>query len=118
MCRGFLGLRGARYGEWRGLCNELYDMYSSPNVIWEIKSRKMRLADHLARMGDRSGAYRALVGRPQGNRPLGRPRHRWEDNIMRGSPKISLEPIYSNIYCHLNKRGNVYYLCLPLYFST
>jgi hypothetical protein len=49
-------------------------------------------------MGDRSGAYRVLVEKPQGKRPLGKPRHRWEVNIMRGSPKISLEPIYSDLY--------------------
>jgi hypothetical protein len=108
-----------RYWDWRGLCNkELYDPYSSPNVIWEIKSRRMRLVDHVVHMGDRSGAYGVLVGRPQVKRPLGRPRHRWEDNNMRDSPKISLEPIYIYIFCHLNKRSSMYYLCLPLYFST
>jgi len=111
-----LGLRGVRYWEWRGLYNK--DLYSSPNVIWEIKSRRMRLADHVVHMGDTNGACRVLVGRPQGKRPLGGPGHRWEGNIMRGSPKIILEPMYSNVYCRLNKSGSVYYLCLPLYFST
>jgi len=48
------------------------------------------LVDRVVRMGDTSGACRVLVGRPQGKRPLGRPMHRWEDNIMRGSPKISV----------------------------
>jgi hypothetical protein len=69
-------------GEWRRLHNEeLYDLYSSPNVISVIKSRRMRWAGHIARMGEKRGAYRILVGRPEGGRPLGRPRRRWEDNI-------------------------------------
>jgi hypothetical protein len=60
---------------------ELYALYSSPNIIRVIKSRRLRWAGHVARMGKRRGAYRALVGIPEGRRPLGRPRHRWEDNI-------------------------------------
>jgi hypothetical protein len=68
-------------GEWRRLHNkELYALYS-PNIIRVIKSRRLRWAGHVARMGERRGAYRALVGKPEGRRPLGRPRHRWEDNI-------------------------------------
>jgi hypothetical protein len=67
-------------GECRRLYNEeLDDLYSSPNIIWVIKSRRMRWAGHVAREG--RGAYRILVGRPEGRRPLGRPRRRWEDNI-------------------------------------
>jgi len=69
-------------GERRKLHNEeLSDLYCSPNIVWVIKSRRMRLAGHVARMGERSGVYRVLVGKPEGKRPLGRPRHRWEDNI-------------------------------------
>jgi hypothetical protein len=69
-------------GEWRRLHNEeLNDLYSSPNIIWITKSRRMRLAGHVARMGEKRGAHRVLVGRPEGRRPLGRPRRRWEDNI-------------------------------------
>jgi hypothetical protein len=69
-------------GEWRRLHNkELYALYSSPNIIRVIKSRTLRLAGHVARMGERRGAYRALVGKPEGRRPLRTPRHRWEDNI-------------------------------------
>jgi hypothetical protein len=69
-------------GEWRRLHNEeLNDLYSSPNIIRVIKSRRMRLAGHVARMGEQRGAYRILVGRPEGRRPLGRPRRRWEYNI-------------------------------------
>jgi hypothetical protein len=68
--------------EWRKLCNkELNDLYSSPNINWVIKSRKMRWAGHVARTGARRGACRILVWKPQGKTPLGRPRCRWEDNI-------------------------------------
>jgi hypothetical protein len=68
--------------EWRRLHNEeLNDLCSSPNIIRVNKSRRMRWAGHVARMGKKRGAYRILVGRPEGRRPLGRPRHRWEDNI-------------------------------------
>ena len=69
-------------GEWRRLHNkELYALYSSPNIIRVIKTRRMRWAGHVARMEERRGAYRVLVGKPEGRRPLGRPRRRWEDNI-------------------------------------
>jgi hypothetical protein len=68
-------------GEWRRLHNkELYALYS-PNIIRVIKSRRQRWAGHVARMGERRGAYRVLLGKPEGRRPLGRPRRRWEDNI-------------------------------------
>ena len=60
---------------------ELNDLYSSPNIVRVIKSRKMRWAEHVARMGQRGGVYRVLVGKPEGKRPLGRPRRRWVDNI-------------------------------------
>jgi hypothetical protein len=69
-------------GEWRRLHNEeLYDLYSSPNIIRVTKSKKMTWAGHVERMGEVRGAYRVLMGRPEGSRPLGRPRRRWEDNI-------------------------------------
>ena len=60
---------------------ELSDLYSSPNTLRVIKSRRMIWAGHVARMGERRGVYRVLVGKPEGKRPLGRPRRRWEDNI-------------------------------------
>ena len=69
-------------GEWRKLHNEeLSDMYSLPNIVRVVKSIRMRWAGHVARMGEWRGVYRVLVGKPEGKRPLRRPRHRWEDNI-------------------------------------
>jgi len=69
-------------GEWRKLHDEeLNDLYCSPNVVRVIKSRRMRWAGHVARMGERRGVYRVLVGKPEGKRLLGRPRGRWEYNI-------------------------------------
>jgi hypothetical protein len=68
--------------EWRKLRNEeLRDLYSSPSIIRIIKSRRMRLAGHVARIGEKRNAYRFLVGKPEGKRLLGRPRRRWVDNI-------------------------------------
>ena len=60
---------------------ELNDLYSSPNIVRVIKSRRMRWAGHVARMSEERGVYRVLVGKPEGKRPLGRPRRRWMGNI-------------------------------------
>ena len=69
-------------GEWRTLHNEeLNDLYSSRNIVRVIKSRRMRLAGHVARMEERRGVHKVFVGKPEEKRPLGRPRLRWEDNI-------------------------------------
>jgi hypothetical protein len=69
-------------GEWRKLHNgELRNLYSSPDTIRQIKSRRMRWAGHVARMGEGRNVYRVLVGKPEGKRQLGRPRRRWEDGI-------------------------------------
>jgi hypothetical protein len=69
-------------GEWRRLHNkELCTLYSPQNIIRVIKSRRLRWAGHVACMGERRDAYRALVGKPEGRRPLGKPGLRWEDNI-------------------------------------
>jgi len=67
-------------GEWRKLHNEeLNDLYCPPNIVRVIKSRRMRWVGHVACM--RRGVYRVLVGKPEGKRPMGRPRPRWEGNI-------------------------------------
>jgi hypothetical protein len=69
-------------GGWRKLHNEeLHDLHSSPSIIRIIKSRRMRWAGHVVRMGEKRNAYRLLVGKPEGKRPLGRPRRRSVDNI-------------------------------------
>jgi hypothetical protein len=69
-------------GGWRKVHDEeLHNMYCSPSIIRIIKSRRMRWVGHVARMGKKRNAYRILVGKPEGKSPLGRPRHRWEDNI-------------------------------------
>jgi len=69
-------------GEWRRLHNEeLSDLYSSPNIVRVIKSRRMRWAGNVVHMGEEREAYRVLMGKPVGKRPLGRPRRRWVDNI-------------------------------------
>jgi hypothetical protein len=71
--------------------DELYDLYSSLNIVRVIKSRRMRWAGHMARMGKGRSAYRVLVGRPEGKRPVGRPRRRWEDNIKMDLREIGID---------------------------
>jgi hypothetical protein len=69
-------------GSWRKLHNDkLHSLYSSPNIVRVIKSRRMGWNGHVARMWEGRGVYRVLVGRPESKRPLGRPRRRWEDDI-------------------------------------
>ena len=80
--RAFGPKRDKVTGEWRKLHNEeLSDLYSLPNIVRVVKSRRMTWAGHVARMGEGRGVHRVLVGRPEGKRPLGRPRRRWEDDI-------------------------------------
>jgi hypothetical protein len=75
-------MRGRESGEWRKQHNEqLRDLYSSPSIIRIIKTRRMKWAGHVARMGEKRNAYRLLVGKPEERRPLRRPRRRWVDNI-------------------------------------
>ncbi|KAJ4433350.1 hypothetical protein ANN_15609 [Periplaneta americana] len=108
-------------GEWRKLHNtELHALYSSPDIIRNIKSRRLRWAGHVARMDESRNAYRVLVGRPERKRPLGRPRRRWEVNIkMAGlceggnEPPGSLEAMHNN--CGFLAVGIGYtstYICL------
>jgi transcription termination factor 2 len=79
-------------GSWRKLHNdELHNLYSSPNIVKVIKSRRMSWAGHVARMGEGRGVYRVLVERPEGKRPLGRPRRRWKDNIRLDLRKIGID---------------------------
>jgi hypothetical protein len=79
-------------GEWRKLHNEeLNDLYSSPNIVRVVKSRRMRWAGHVARMGEERGVHRVLVGKREGKRPLGRPRRRWEDNIKMNVEEVQCE---------------------------
>jgi transcription termination factor 2 len=79
-------------GEWRKLHNEeLHDLYSLPSIVRVIKSRRMRWAGHVARMGEERCVYRVLVGKPEGKRPLGRPRNRWENNIRMDLQEVGCE---------------------------
>jgi hypothetical protein len=79
-------------GSWRKLHNdELHGLYSSPNIVTVIKSRRMRWAGHVAHMGEGRGVYRRLVGRPKEKRPLGRRRRKWKDNIKMDLIEIGID---------------------------
>jgi hypothetical protein len=79
-------------GSWRKLHNEeLHNLYYSSSTIRIIKSRRMRRAGHVARMGEKRNAYRILVGKPEGKRPLGRPRRRWVANIKKDLREDAIE---------------------------
>jgi hypothetical protein len=78
-------------GGWRKLrCEELHNLYFVPSIIRMIKSGRLKWTEHLTRMGHRRNAYRAFVGKPEGKRPLGRPRCRWVDNIKMDFREIGL----------------------------
>jgi hypothetical protein len=80
-------------GEWRKLHNEeLHNLYSSPDISL-VKSRRMRWVGHVARMGEERKVYKVLVGKPDGRRPLGRPRRRWEDGVRMDLREIGLEGV-------------------------
>jgi hypothetical protein len=84
-------MRDGVTGGWRKLHNEeLHNLYSSPSIVGIIKSRRMRWAGHVARMGEKRNVYRLLVGKPEGKRPLERPRRRWIDNIKMDLLEIEL----------------------------
>jgi hypothetical protein len=90
--RKIFGPKREEGGSWRKLRNdELHSLYSSPNIVRVIKSRRMKWAGHVARMGEGRCLYRVLVGRPEGKRPLGRPRRRWEDNIKTNLREIGID---------------------------
>jgi hypothetical protein len=87
--------------EWRKLHTEkLHILYSSPNIITQVKSRRLRWVEHVASMGEEGNVYRVLMGKPEGKRPHGRPRHRWEDGIRMDLREIGwgrciLDPVSS-----------------------
>jgi hypothetical protein len=88
VCRIF-GPKREEDGSWRYLHNdEVHSLYCSPNIVRVIKSRRMRWAGHVARMGEGRVVHTILVGRPEGKRPLGRPRRRWENNFKMDLRKI------------------------------
>jgi hypothetical protein len=90
--RRIFGPKREEDGSWRKLHNDkLHNLYSSPNIVRVIKSRRMRWAGHVARMGEGRGVYRVSVGKPESKRPLGRPRLRWEDNIKMGLGEIGID---------------------------
>jgi hypothetical protein len=92
--RRIFGPKREEDGSSRKLHNdELHSLYSSLNIVRVIKSRRMRWAGHVARMEKGRGVYRVLVGRPQGKRPLGRPRRRWEDNIKMIVREIGIDGV-------------------------
>jgi hypothetical protein len=81
-------------GGWRKLHNEeLHNLYSSSSIVRIIKSRRMRWAGHVARMGEKRNVYRLLVGKPERKSPLGRPRRRWIDNIKTDLLEIGLNVV-------------------------
>jgi hypothetical protein len=90
--RRIFGPKREEDGSWRKLHNdEIHSLYSSPNIVRVSKSRRMRWAEHVARMGEGKGVYRVLIGRPEGKRPLERPRRRWGDNIKMDLREIGID---------------------------
>jgi hypothetical protein len=90
--RRIFGPKREEDGSWRKLHNDkLHSLYSSPNIFRVIKSRTMRWVGHVARMEQGRGVYRVLVGRPEGKRPLGRPRRRWDYNINLDLREIGID---------------------------
>jgi hypothetical protein len=89
--RKIFGPKREEDGLWRKLHNdELHSLYSSPNIVRVIKSRRMKWVGHVACMGEGRGVHRVLVGRSEGKRPLGRHRHRWKDNIKMDLREIGI----------------------------
>jgi hypothetical protein len=92
--RRIFGPKREEDGSWRKLHNdELHSLYSSPNIIRMIKSRRMRWVGHVARMGKGRGVYRVLIGRPEGKIPLGIAGRRWKDNIKMNLREIEIDGV-------------------------
>jgi hypothetical protein len=89
--RRIFGPKREEDGSWRKLHNELHNLYSSSNIVRVIKSRKVRLAGHVACMGEGRGVNRVLVGKPEGKRPPATPRRKWEDNIKMDLREIAID---------------------------
>jgi hypothetical protein len=90
--RKIFGPKREEDGSWIKLHNdELRSLYSLPKIVRVIKSRRMRWAGHVARIGEGRDVYRVLVGRPEGKRPMGRPRRRWKDNIKMDLGEIGID---------------------------
>jgi hypothetical protein len=94
-------------GGWRKLHEELHGLYCSPSIIRVIKSRRMRWAGHVARMGEVSNAYSILIGKPEGRRPLGRPRRRWKDNIQMDLREMGLGMWIGLIWLRIGTDGDL-----------
>jgi hypothetical protein len=96
-------------GEWRRLHNkELYVLYYTRNIIRVMKSRRLRWAGHVARMGERRGAYRALVGKREVRSPLGRPRRKWEDNIKMDLREVGWVAWAGSIWLRIGTGGELF----------
>jgi hypothetical protein len=103
--RKIFGPKMEEDGSWRKLRNdENHSLYCSPNIVKVIKSRRMRWAGHVARMGEGRGVYRVLVGRPEGKIPLEIPRRKWEDNIKMDLMEIGVDG--ANWFSWLRKGSN------------
>jgi hypothetical protein len=108
--RGIFGPKRAEVtGEWRKLhSGELHNLYSSPDIIRQTKSRRMRWAGHVARMGEGRNVYRVLVGKPEGKRPLGRPKSRWEDGIRMDLMEIGWEVWSGFVWLRIGTGGGLW----------
>jgi len=106
--RIFMPKKDEVIGEWSKLHNEeLNDLHSSPNIIWMMTSRIMRWAGHVAYMRERRDVCWVLVGKPDGKRPLGRPRCRWEDNIKMDLQEVGCGTWTELIWLRIGRGGGV-----------
>jgi len=107
--RGIFGRkRDEETGEWRKLHSEkLNDVYCSPNIIRVIKLTRMRWEGHVARIGERRGVCRVLVGKLEGKRPLGRTRRRWEDNIKMELQELEFEAWTGPMWLRVGTSGGL-----------